>query len=375
MRIGVAVDAASVTIGGQGAVAAVQSGDPAFGVAAGRDVSIGADGHALVVRGSSVTRYESLTFASLDAGKFVTVNGRPYRGVIDVFARNGAVTAVNRVPLEAYLQGVVVAEMGHRAPNEREALAAQAVASRTYALKNRGRFAADGFDLQASVTDQAYLGVAGETPEGIAAVRETTGEVITYHGKLIDAFFHSTCGYSTAAPEEAFRTVRSTPYLRPVSDAKPGGGYYSDISPHFRWSVTWDGDTLLDILRKTVPAVLGIPASELTGLSDVYVRRRGPSGRATEVRIKVQNGEIPVSGADLRQVFLTPDGRPLGSTAVTFTARQAGGHLTALVADGVGWGHGVGMCQWGAVGRARAGQDYRTILTTYFPGTSIARWY
>jgi len=369
------VDAARVTIGGEGAVAAVQSGDPAFGVPAGQDVSIAADGHALVVRGSSVSRYESLTFTSLDAGKFVTVDGKPYRGVIDVFTRDGAVTAVNRVPLEAYLQGVVTAEMGHRAPNEREALAAQAVASRTYALKNRGRFAADGFDLQASVTDQAYLGVAGETPEGIAAVRETTGEVLTYRGKLIDAFFHSTCGYSTAAPEEVFRTVRSTPYLRPVSDAKPGGGYYCDISPHFRWTVTWDGDTLLDILRKTVPAVLGIPASQLTGLSDVYVRRRGPSGRATEVRIKVQSGEIPVSGADLRQVFLTPDGRPLGSTAVTFTARQVGGHLAALVADGVGWGHGVGMCQWGAVGRARAGQDYRTILTTYFPGTSIARWY
>lgn len=375
IAVGVAVAAASVEIGGQGRIAAVARGVPAFGLDDGRSVTLTADGRAVRVSGATAGRYESLTFTSTAAGRYVTVNGRAYRGVIDVTARDGAITTVNRVPLEQYLFGVVNAEMGHRTAAEREALAAQAVVSRTYALKNRGRFASEGYDLRGTVTDQAYLGVDAETPDGIAAVRETAGQVLTYDGQLIDAFFHSTCGGSTASPEEVFRTVRNTPYLRPVSDRKPDGGYYCDISPHFRWTVTWDGDALRGILRRTVPAVLGIDSGMVSALRDVYVRRTGPSGRATDVRIRVERGEIPVSGADLRAVFVTPDGRTLGSSAVTLHAQRDGDRLIQLTADGAGWGHGVGMCQWGAVGRARAGQDYRTILSTYFPGTTIARWY
>lgn len=356
-------------------MAAVQRGTAVFGLDAGRTVTVRADGRAVAVSGAASGRYESLTFTSVTGGRYLTVNGRAYRGVVDIIARDGAITAVNRVPIEQYLQGVVNAEMGHRPGAEREALAAQAVVSRTYALKNRGRFASEGYDLRATVTDQAYLGVGAETPEGVTAVRETAGQVLTYGGQLIDAFFHSTCGGSTASPEEVFRTVRNTPYLRPVSDRKPGGGYYCDISPHFRWRVTWDGDALRGILRRTVPAVLGIDSDMVSALRDVYVRRTGPSGRATDVRIRVERGEIPVSGADLRAVLLTPDGSPLGSSAVTLTSQRDGERLVQLTADGAGWGHGVGMCQWGAVGRARAGQDYRTILSTYFPGTTIARWY
>jgi len=261
--VGLAVGAGAVTVGGDGRLVASQREAPAFRLAPGASVSLRPDGLALVVDGGSAAgRYERLTFVSLDEGRFVTVDGRTYRGVVEVFVGAGGITVVNVVPLEAYLAGVVNAEMGRRAPNEHAALEAQAVVARTYALRNMGKSAANGFDLVAGVTDQAYGGVGGETAEGRDAVRATRGEVMTYDGELIVPFYHSTCGGSTASPEEAFRTVRSTPYLRPVSDSN-GGGYYCDISPRFSWSVEWDGPTLRRILRQTVPSTIGVAAEAI----------------------------------------------------------------------------------------------------------------
>ena len=103
------------------------------------------------------------------------------------------------------------------------------------------------------------------------------------------------------------------------------------------------------------------------------MRATGRSGRATEVRVSVAGGEIPVFGPDLRAVFETPEGRPLGSSAVQLTADRSNDRLTRLTAAGAGWGHGVGLCQWGAIGRSRAGQDLNDILSAYFPGTEISR--
>lgn len=373
--MGVAVRATEVRISGGGALAGASAGRVAFRLRGGEAVRVTADRRAIQLTGGASGRFETLTLVSLDDGKFVELDGKPYRGVLEIFPREGRVTAVNELPLESYLAGVVAAEMGRRAPGERAALEAQAIVSRTYALKNRGKFASDGYDLGATVTDQAYGGVAGETREGWDAVQATVGLVLTYHGALISPFYHSTCGGSTASPREVFRTVQSTPYLRSVSDRR-AGGHYCDISPRFRWTVEWDGAELTRILRRTLPAVVGVDTDVVDVVRDVRVRRRGPSSRVTELRIRVGRGEVPVYGPDVRGVLAQPDGRPLGSTAFDLGANHgADGVIARLKARGEGWGHGVGMCQWGAVGRARAGQDARTIVTTYFPGTRIERIY
>lgn len=365
-----------VSVGGQGGVAAVVGGQPVFTLGAGEQVTLASEGRAVLVDGGGAgpSRYESLTFVSLSAGRFATLGGKPYRGVIEVTGRGGRVTAVNRVRVEDYLLGVVSLEMGRRAANEAAALRAQAIVSRTYALRNRGRFRAEGYDLRATVADQAYGGVEAESPEGTAAVGATVGDVLTYDGELITALFHSTCGYATATPSEVFRSFSDVPYLRSVSDRR-AGGYYCDISPRFRWRVEWDGAALLHILRRTVPEALGIDGHVVDVVREVRVARTGRSGRVTELRVRVGSGEIPVYGPDIRAVLAAPDGRPLGSTAVQLSAESAGGELGRLTAAGAGWGHGVGMCQWGAVGRARAGQNHREILTTYFPGVRLERWY
>jgi stage II sporulation protein D len=363
-------------VGGAGRLTAFAEGTAVLQID-NRQLTVAADGRAVVVSGGAPGRYERLLLMSPDPGGVVAINGRRYRGTIELLARNGGVTAVNRLGVEDYLQGVVSGEMGRRSSSEVAALAAQAVVSRTYALRNRGRFASQGFDLEAGVSDQVYGGVDAESPEGGAAVRATTGLILTYRGQPAAAFFHSTCGFATATPGEAFRGVADLPYLRSVSDRRPGtgDGYYCDISPRFRWSVEWDRATLLDILRRTVSRQLGVSAETVDDIRDVRVARTGPSGRASELRIKVGQGEIPVYAPDIRTVFATPEGRALGSTAVQLHAEYQGDRLVRLTVGGAGWGHGVGMCQWGAVGRARAGQDARQILAAYFPGAQIERWY
>ncbi|HXV85504.1 MAG TPA: SpoIID/LytB domain-containing protein [Gemmatimonadales bacterium] len=358
-----------------GRVTVAEGGQPRFGFDAGQTAAVTPDGRGVrvEVRGE-VHRFQSATFVGTDPERPVAVGGRPYRGVLQVFSRDGAVTAVERVHLEDYLVGVVPVELGPRGGADAQALRAQAVVSRTYALRNRGRYQAEGYDLRAGVSDQAYGGVQAESEGATAAVRGTAGQVLTFRGDLISAFFHSTCGYRTADPREAFRAIADLPYLRPVSDQRPGG-YYCDNSPRFRWRVEWDAATLNGILRRTVPDILGVDAVQVGEIRDVRVHRTGRSGRVSELRVQVPRGEIPVYGPDVRQVLATPDGPALGSSAVQLTSQTAGGALVRLVAAGAGWGHGVGMCQWGAIGRSRAGQDYTTILATYFPGTRLERWY
>jgi len=364
-----AVNLAAVraTAGGEFGTLGLPDGAAIRIVPRGRDVAI--EGHA----GASSRR---IRFRSGDASEFVFVDGRPYRGVVEVYADGTGVSVVNVVGLEGYLQGVVTAEMGPRGSDARAALEAQAMVSRTYALQMLGRHAASSYDIEATVSDQRYLGVEGESPSGIDAVRRTAGRVVTYRGSLIDAFFHSTCGYSTASPEEAFETVQRQPYLEPVSDGRPGGGYYNDISPLFRWSVTWTEDELIRILRRTVPALLGIDAELIDEVRDVHVHRRGPSGRAVDLRVTVSHGQIPVPGFRIRQVLETPDGKPLNSNAFEIAVTtDAAGRLTRLTLTGLGAGHGVGLCQWGAIGRARAGFTAGRIVASYFPDTQIERWY
>jgi stage II sporulation protein D len=285
------------------------------------------------------------------------------------------VLVVNRVSLENYVAGTIGAEMGARRPDELAALRAQAVVSRTYAIRNRGRWEAQGLDAFADTRDQVYNGIASETPQVWDAVRATAGQVLEYRGLPIDAYFHSTCGGATAGVDEVFATAASRPYLHSVSDASGRGRHYCDISPRFRWREAWDASTLRAILSRTLPAVMNVSGDGLQPIVDVEVTRTTRSGRVGELRIVFEHGDVRVPGPTVRSVLRPEAGRLLGSQAFELHVTRDGGRVSHLVATGAGWGHGVGFCQWGAVGRARAGQDYRTILATYCPGTRLERLY
>ncbi|HEU5171357.1 MAG TPA: SpoIID/LytB domain-containing protein [Gemmatimonadales bacterium] len=324
--------------------------------------------------GAPATVAEQLLVAPLDSGVPVRVNGRSYHGTLALLRDRTGLTVVNRVPMEAYLLGVVSAEMGRRDPSEREALRAQAVISRTYALRNLGRWRTEGFDLYATVSDQVYGGIDAETPEGRDGVESTRGQIVTWNGEPIDAFFFSTCGGRTEDGGEVFRgAVR--PYLRSMSDATPSGGVYCSISPRYRWREEWSGEGLRGVLRRSLPAVLALEASRVDEVRDVRVGGRTGSGRVGMLTLVLGAEQLDVDGPQVRQVLRTPAGEILRSTAFTLEARRSGRRIARLVAEGSGNGHGVGLCQWGAVGRARAGQDYQQILAAYYGGTELSRMY
>ena len=380
LRIGVRAGAPSVTLGGDGELFLTDdsNGEPLGSIPARTVWTVVPDTPGVkLVRpdGSAVPRRPGLSAVNVTENRYAMADGRRYRGRVNVIRDPAGLTLINRVPVESYLAGVIGGELGARRPDERQAMFAQAVVSRTFALANRGRWEGQGFDAWADVRDQVYAGVAGETGEVWAALRATRGEVVRYHGELIDAYFHSTCGSSTAAVEEAFRNARGRPYLRPVSDASGGGHYYCDLSPRFRWREEWDAVQLRAILSRTLPAMIDAGGGGLQRITDVEVARTTQSGRVGELRIVFEHGDVRVPGSDVRAVLRPSPDQLLGSAAFRLAVTKNGGQVTRLIAVGTGWGHGVGMCQWGAVGRARAGQDYRTILTTYFPGTNVERLY
>ncbi len=379
MRIGLAVGRDSIALGGDGELLLTDQarGAPVGTVPAGRRWWVVPDtGGLRLVRADGTTslRLGRIVAVNLSEGRFVMVAGRRYRGRVAVSRDAVGLTAVNEVATESYLAGVIGHELGPRRAEEREALVAQAVVSRTYALRNRGRWSALGFDAHADVRDQVYTGVSGETPAVWEALRRSAGQVVRYRGDIIDAFYHSTCGFRTASAADAFRTVRDRPYLRSVSDAAGGGRYYCEQSPRFRWREEWDGPALRAILSRTLAPYADFSAGGMPPVRNVEVAQLTSSGRVRELRIAFARGDVRVPGHAVRDVLRSPE-RPLWSAAFQVHVTRTGNDVTKLVVTGAGSGHGVGLCQWGAIGRARAGQDHRRILETYYPGTRVDRIY
>jgi stage II sporulation protein D len=383
VRLGLVVGAAAATVSGSAGLSVSDpSGARLAEIPAGEvwRVSVGGTGVVVVAPGGGAsTPSEVLEIASPDPNALVQVNGRLYRGTITALRDRTGVTVVDRVPMETYLAGVVSAEMGRRSLTELEALRAQAVVSRTYALRNLRRWGAQGFDLYATVADQVYGGASSETGEGRAAVDATRGRILTYGGVPIDAFFYSTCGGRTADGTEVFRAA-DRPYLRSVADIADDGVAYCSISPRFRWHEEWTGEALRATLARTLPPVAaaagaGAAAADLSEVRDVRVTYRTPSGRVGQLTIGLRRGEVRVEGPNVRQVLRPASGEILRSNTFTLTVSGGGRRITRMAADGAGAGHGVGFCQWGAVGRSRAGQDYQRILAAYYPGAVLERLY
>ncbi len=378
VRIGLAVGQRSATVGGAGdLVVNDPSGARLAVIAAGEQWRVIPSGIGVTVQSAGrvgSTPSEMIVVIATDPSGRVRVNGRTYRGMVEIVRDTAGFTLVNRLPLESYLLGVVSAEMGRRNLVELEALKAQAVVSRTYALRNLRRRAALGFDLHAGIADQVYAGSGSETPEGLEAVQSTRGMVLTYGGAPIDAFYYSTCGGQTADGVEAFRAA-SRPYLRSFPDVDENGAAYCRISPRFRWREDWTGDALLATLRRTLPAAARVSSEQIREVRDVWVAQRSGSGRVSRLAITLRSNQVMVDGPAVRQVLRPASGDLLRSAAFTLTATGAGRGITRLLADGSGAGHGVGLCQWGAVGRSRAGHDFQRILAAYYPGAALQRLY
>ena len=345
-------------------------------------------GQMVVVQKGSTSSGRSgpLLVRATSPGSFVTYEGKRYRGELVITRSDAGVLVVNRLGVESYLRGVVPLEIGDRKAGEEAAVEAQAVAARSYTYIRMGESGDRPFDMYGSIQDQAYGGVDAEKPIADAAVASTRDMVVKYAGRIIKTPYSSTCGGRTASVSEVWWRQPDEPYLRPVSDQIPGSDkYYCDISGRFRWTSTFDQDQLRASLEKYLGTVtpaseppVSIPASaprlSLGRVTGFRVEGRTASDRVSAVSIQTERGNYVVRGNDVRFVLRTPSGSLLNSTYFTAeTTSDGSGAISALTLRGGGYGHGIGMCQFGEIGRARAGQDYRTILTTYYPGTTVSR--
>ncbi len=336
---------------------------------------------------------------------FISFNKRSYRGYFFIKAINRKLVVINVLLIEEYLYGIMKVEVNPNWPLE--ALKAQAVVARTYVVTHRKRHKDLGFDLCATTHCQVYRGVSAEVPILTKAVNATRGIIITYHGKPATVFYHADSGGHTASAKDVWG--KNIPYLRGVPEL-----YYNKCnSPYKHWKVKLTKDQIEKALKKA--------GYNITNLIDIQIYKRDRWGRAIQLLIYTSTGKIKISASKFRMI--------IGSSVIRSTwfdikkRSQANKHsyLTEqkinkllkelaqkgyisldqllkllqapkraesfvkkfidnqspqkniFIFEGRGWGHGVGMSQWGAKTLAEVGFNYKKILLHYFPGTHLKK--
>ena len=311
--------------------------------------------------------------------KNIYIGGKPYRGGFLFAASHGKVITINVVAIDDYIKGVLPAEIGFLKSDQYEAYRAQAIASRSYALSKLEERAEELFDLKATIMDQVYRGVQGEDPNASRAVEETIGLVAIWGGAPARAYYSSCCGGHTADIRVGWPWKDAYPYLYGRRDTveESKGKSLCSHSTHFRWRVHWSGNTLRGILRKTLPEVLGIRPGAVGDLVDIRVLDTAPDGRVVAIEIETDRGAYRVEGDRIRWV-LRPSANSdaiLRSTLFKMSVKKARGKIRSINLVGGGNGHGIGMCQAGAVKMAELGYGAEEILRHYYPGITIQRFY
>jgi stage II sporulation protein D len=273
---------------------------------------------------------------------------RLYRGSLQIIkTEEGLLRAINIINLENYLKGVLFHEVSHRWPIE--AIKAQAIASRTFALYQAQQNDQQYYYLKADVNSQVYGGVYAERYRTNKAVEETRGEVLIWNGRLLPAFFHATCGGHTEHVSRLWKV-----------DAKPLKGVrcvYCKNSPHF----SWKRDVALTAIEKR----LNEAGYNISGISSIKIKGRDPSGRVIQLILKGKGERVRISAKDFRHIL---GSRIVRSTNFTVTITGNSAHF-----EGKGWGHGVGLCQWGAFSMAKKGMTADEILEYYYSGAKIVK--
>jgi stage II sporulation protein D len=276
----------------------------------------------------------------------IRINGREYPAIIEVVRTGEGLAIVNVLRLEDYLVGVLRAETSDKWPGE--TLRAQAIAARTYAAYHRWLNGAKPYHIVASTTHQMYTGVVPPSSPLWAAVRDTAGQVLLWDGELFPAFYHSASGGYTEDPRAVFGTP-NMPALRAIRDA------YSMAAPYFYWTLDLRLADLAEILRRNGLDVGSVAAIEVT--------ERTPSLRVATLRVRGTRGTVQLRGNDFRRMV----GYEIVKSTLFAVALDSG----VARFSGRGYGHGVGMSQWGAKGMAEQGYTAEKILEYYYPGTTL----
>lgn len=273
----------------------------------------------------------------------VFINGQFYTGSFEIRRDENGLYIINNIPFERYVEGVVASESGREW--ELEALKAQAVVSRTYALFYKTLNREKNYHLTSSMLHQVYKNNNDVNFLVRRAVEETKGEILTYKGHPIKAFYHSTCVGKTELPEEVWG--ESYPYLKSVECNGKNSPYE-----------TWIRKFTFDEIEEAIG---------IKGIKDINIVSYTSTGRVKTLKVIVQKSEvntsIEIKATDLRKLL---GYKKLPSTHFSLKVVDED-----IIFDGKGWGHGVGLSQWGALEMARQGKSYREILEHYYPGTAL----
>jgi stage II sporulation protein D len=271
--------------------------------------------------------------------------------------------------LEDYLRGVVPNEMPTGDRSILEALKAQAVAARTYAMTHLNQFPDLDFDMYSDERDQVYKGANTEQYISDKAVAETAGLLLSFKGRLAKCFYHSTCGGATANINEVWSS-NPVPYLTSLSDKNTHKVNFCRKSSYTHWFESWNREQLTNIIKANLKKARADKQLDFTRLLNMKVEKQTKSGRVETLQITTDKGIIRVKGDKTRWALRrkTPDGPILFSS--WFSIVKFG---PEILVRGRGFGHGIGMCQFGAMGRARTGKAFYEILPAYYKGTKLVK--
>ncbi len=300
-------------------------------------------------------RASQLWIVPTAADGLVWIGDRWYRGRAQLVPQDNGLTAINVVDVEDYLYSVVGSESPASWPLD--ALRAQAVAARSYVLYRQGQSRNPLYDVGTTTRWQVYKGVEAEAPSTIQAVHDTLGQVLTYGGRVIEAVFHASSGGHTENVEDVWNSA--LPYLRGVPD-------FDQSAPVFRWSKSFSVAEISQRLTG-VGQVRAVEAIAMT-----------PQGRVRSARVVGDQGSRTMTGDQIRKAL------DLRSSLFTVTPTNSlfslgglttGGQPDSFQVEGRGFGHGLGLSQWGAFGMASQGFGYQTILGHFYRQASLAKGY
>jgi stage II sporulation protein D len=345
----------------------------------GGTVSIYRDGDKIAVRHDASGQRASDTREILvepDSAP-VSVGGVWYPGSIRAVPREGGLDLLSVVPLETYLEGVVPHEIGEPGPDAYAAVEAQAIAARTYAMSRMRMNRDKPYDVEAGVMDQVYRGNEKRGRLASSAVRDTRALVLMDDGNLCDAYYSATCGGHTSDIRRIWPDRAASPYLYGSLDRAGDGVSFCSAAKNFRWRYSFSGRSLGDTVRRTIPMVLGVEDGAVGDLIDVRVLERSASGRVQRLEIVTSTGSFVAEADKIRRVVMldVTRGRILPSTLFDVETVMNGSRAGVVSFVGGGNGHGVGMCQNGALGMARRGYSYAMILQHYYPGAELKSGY
>ncbi|OGX41081.1 MAG: hypothetical protein A2984_01980 [Omnitrophica WOR_2 bacterium RIFCSPLOWO2_01_FULL_41_12] len=286
-------------------------------------------------------------FIKSDDPLAININGRLFRGNIQfIKMSNLGLSVINHIELEDYIKGILYHESSHYWPIE--ALKAQAIACRTFALYQMQENKTRDFDLTSDIYSQVYGGRTSERYRTNRAVDETKGYVVTYQGKIFSTYYHATCSGHT---EDA-----SLLWNINIMPLKGVACSFCKDSPHFSWHYVLSLDEIKDKLANA--------GYKISNIKNILISGKDKSGRITNLKIILNKNDLEISAKDFRNII-----SPNIIRSTNFNV-QVVNH--DAVFEGFGWGHGVGLCQWGAYFMAKLGRNYQDILKYYYPGAQIS---